>query len=52
MKLKTDKYHRFAEGDSGKPIQRKGKHLCYFKKGFWKKHDRKKFFRQIFKNEE
>lgn len=44
---KTEKYHNYAEGDSYKPIDRKGIHLSYFKKGFWKRYDRKKFFRNI-----
>jgi hypothetical protein len=44
---KTESYHNYQEGDCGKPIDRKGKHLCYYKKGWWKKHDRKKFFRRL-----
>lgn len=49
--MKTAKYHNFEEGDCGKPIDRKGKHLWYFKKGFWKRYDRKKWFRNLFKTE-
>jgi|GEM_PF-3029360 len=43
--LKTETYHKYQEGDSGAPIDRKGIHLWYFKKGFWKKRDRKKFIK-------
>lgn len=39
----TEKYHNFEEGDCGKPEK------DHYKKGFWKRHDRKKFFRQLFK---
>jgi len=46
---KTEKWHNYAEGDCGHPINRHGKHLQYFKKGFWKKYDRKKFLRDIVK---
>ena len=46
---KTEKYHNFQEGDCGRPIDKHGRHLYYFKKGFWKKNDRKKFFRHLFK---
>lgn len=46
---KTEKYHNYEEGDCGKPIDRKGIHLCFFKKGSWKRVDRKKFFRNYFK---
>lgn len=48
MKLarpKTEKWHNYEEGDCGMPINRKSKHLCYFKKGFWKRYDRKKYLR-------
>lgn len=48
-KPKTERYHNFVEGDCGKPIDRKGIHLCYFKKGEWKRVGRKKFFRNLFK---
>lgn len=44
---KTESWHNYAEGDCGKPIDRHGKHLCYYKKGFWKRYDRKKFLRRI-----
>ncbi len=36
---KTESYHNFEEGDCGKP------QANHFKKGFWKRNDRKKFFR-------
>ena len=48
----TEKYHGYTEGETGRPIQRHGEHLCFYKKGFWKRNDRKKFFREIFKNDE
>jgi hypothetical protein len=41
---KTEKWHNYQEGDCAKPID-KG----YFKKGWWKRYDRKKFFRNISK---
>lgn len=44
-RVKTEKYHNFQEGDCGKPIDRKGKHLCYYKKCFWKRYDKKKFIK-------
>ena len=44
---KTEKWHSYSEGDCGRPIDRKGKHLCYYKKKFWKKSDRKKYLRKI-----
>ena len=47
MKPKTSKYHNWDEGDCGKPI-RVG---CYYKKGFWKRYDRKKYYRNLFKRE-
>lgn len=52
MKLfrpKTERYHNWDEGDCGKPIDRKGNHLSYYKKGFWKRIDRKKFIKQFIK---
>ena len=42
MKLKTDKYHNFEEGDCGSPIRN------YFKKRFWKRNDRKRYLRRLF----
>jgi hypothetical protein len=42
-KPKTDDMHNYAEGDCGSPIDN------YFKKGFWKRFDRKRFFRNLFK---
>ena len=47
--LKTEGYHNFDEGDCGHPIDRKGKHLCFFKKGYWKRRDRKKFIKNFLK---
>lgn len=47
---KTEKWHSFDEGDARFPIDRHGKHLKYFKKGFWKKYDRKKFYRTLLKS--
>ena len=38
---KTEKWHNWQEGDCGAPIKN------YFKKGFWKRSDRKKFFRRL-----
>jgi hypothetical protein len=46
---KTEKWHNYEEGDCGSPIDRHGKHLSYFKKGFWKKYDRKRWFRNLLK---
>jgi hypothetical protein len=46
---KTEKWHNYAEGDCSSPIDRHGEHLRYFKKGFWKRYDRKKFLRNIAK---
>ena len=37
---KTEKWHNY-EDDCGSPMKN------YFKKGFWKKSDRKKFFRRV-----
>lgn len=42
-RVKTEKYHNYQEGDVGAPIDN------YYKKGFWKKFDRKKFIRKILK---
>lgn len=42
---KTEKWHNYDEGDCAKPIK-KG---CYYKKGFWKRFDRKRWFRKLFK---
>lgn len=38
---KTEKWHNYEEGDCGHPIN------DYFKKGFWKRYDRKRFFRKL-----
>lgn len=46
-RVKTEKWHNYEEGDVGRPIQRKDKNLSYFKKGFWKRHDRKKFIKEV-----
>jgi len=48
-RVKTEKYHNYEEGDCGKPIDRKGKHLCFYKKKWWKKYDRKKFIKNLLK---
>lgn len=47
---KTESYHNYEEGDCESPISRHGRHLCYFKKGFWKKYDRKKFIKNTLNN--
>ena len=44
---KTERWHNYSEGDCGSPIQRHGEHLNYYKKGFWKRNDRKKYFRKL-----
>jgi hypothetical protein len=44
-RVKTEKYHNYEEGDVGSPIK------DYFKKGFWKRNDRKRFIRNIFKKD-
>lgn len=46
---KTESWYNYAEGDCGRPISRHGKHLCFYKKGYWKRYGRKKFFRNILK---
>ena len=46
---KTEKWHNYEEGDCGKPIDRDGSNKAYFKKGWWKRYDRKKFLRNISK---
>ncbi len=51
-RVKTEKWHNWLEGDTGSPINRHGKHLCYYKKGFWKRHDRKKYLKIITKQNE
>lgn len=40
---KPEQWHNYAEGDASKPIK------DYYKKGFWKRFDRKKWFRKILK---
>lgn len=44
-RVKTEKWHNYEEGDCGRPL----KTGCYYKKGFWKRYDRKKFIRNILK---
>jgi len=44
---KTESYHNYQEGNCGSPIDRHSKHLCYYKKGDWKRIDRKKYLRNI-----
>ena len=43
---KTEKCHNYYEGDCGNPIRN------FFKKGFWKKYDRKRFIKKALKNDE
>lgn len=38
---KPEQWHNYAEGDAGKPVKN------FFKKGFWKRYDRKKFFKKV-----
>lgn len=45
--MKTSYWHNYSEGDCGKPIDRHGKHLCYYKKGFWKRYDRRKYLKKV-----
>ena len=45
FKPKTESWHNFHEGDCGNPIDRKGRHLRFYKKGFWKRYDMKKYLR-------
>ena len=33
--LKTERFHNYQEGDCGKPIDRKGIHLRFYKKVFY-----------------
>lgn len=40
-RVKTESWHNNEEGDSGKPIE------SYYKKGFWKRFDRKKYLRKL-----
>lgn len=47
FKPKTEKWHNYDEGDSAHPIDKHGKHLYFYKKGWWKRYDRKKFFRKL-----
>ena len=43
--MKTEKYHNWQNGDCQKPKKN------YFKKGFWKRYDRKKFYRNLLKTQ-
>lgn len=45
MRVRTEKWHNYEEGDCAKPIDRDGSNKSYFKKGWWKRYDRKKFLR-------
>lgn len=47
--LKTERFHNYQEGDCGKPIDRKGIHLRFYKKGFYKRYDRKKSIKNTLK---
>ncbi len=47
FKPKTESWHNFHEGDCGNPIDRKGRHLRFYKKGFWKRYDMKKYLRLV-----
>ena len=38
---RTEKWHNYAEGDCGKPIEN------FYKKKKWKRIDRKKYFRDL-----
>ncbi len=40
---KTAKYHNIEDGDTGRPERN------HFKKRFWKRFDRKRFFKALFK---
>lgn len=44
-RVKTESWHNYDEGDCGKPIDRDGSNKCFYKKGFWKRYDRKKFIK-------
>lgn len=44
---RTEQYHINQEGDVGSPIQRHGEHLHFYKKGFWKRYDRKKYIKRL-----
>lgn len=48
-RVKTERWHNYEEGDCKKPLSRKGNHLSYYKKGWWKRYDRKKYLRQTLK---
>lgn len=42
-RVRTERWHKWDEGDAGKPIK------SFFKKGFWKRYDRKRFIRRLLK---
>ena len=42
---KTERWHNYEEGDCGNPIDN------YFKKGRWKRIDRKKYLKRIIEHE-
>ena len=44
MRVKTEKWHNWKEEGSGRH--------SYFKKGFWKRYDRKKFLREKLNKEQ
>ena len=48
-RVKTESWHNYEEGDCGKPIDRGGSNKCFYKKGFWKRYDRKKFIKLAIK---
>ncbi len=45
---KTSKWHKYEEGDCAAPIGRDGSKKCFYKKGFWKRYDRKKYYRNMY----
>lgn len=51
-RVKTESWHHYDEGDCAKPIDRDGSNKCFYKKGFWKRYDRKKFIKRSLKTTE
>lgn len=49
-RVKTESWHNYDEGDCAKPIDRDGSNKCFYKKGFWKRYDRKKFIKRELKS--
>ena len=43
--MKTESWHNHDEGDCAHPIDRDGSNKSFYKKGFWKRYDRKKFLK-------